>query len=117
VKVRSVEGSRQARPPRRKVSTTPPRYRIFRAHCHDGSMPRIRHLSRWYWAFLIVVLTFTGLAVANQLLGWEQGWIIAALPIVGIATSIYTFRLLWKQSDHPAFHRDRSGSDESTPDR
>lgn len=76
-------------------------------------MSRFRHLSPWYWVVLVTLLVTGALSVANQLLGWEQKWIMFAVPIVFIAASIFTFRMLWKQTDHPAFHRDNSGSDET----
>jgi len=79
-------------------------------------MPRTRHLSRWHWVILAAALTFAAVSVANLLFGWDNEWITAALPVVGIATSIYTFRLLWKRSDHPAFHPKKRPSDTNDRD-
>ncbi len=69
-------------------------------------MARFRQLSPWYWIVLGALLLLGVVSVANLVLGWEQTWIIVATPLVGIGTSIFTFRLLWKQWDHPSFHPD-----------
>ncbi|WP_419819355.1 hypothetical protein [Glaciibacter flavus] len=67
-------------------------------------MPSLRTQSAWFWTLLGALTVGLALAILNVVLGWDQKWIIALLPFLGMAASIYTFRRLWKGSDHPAFH-------------
>ena len=52
-------------------------------------------------AFLVVAL---GLHIANRVLEWDLAWLQLVLSVVPLVVSVCVFRVLWKQSDHPAFH-------------
>jgi hypothetical protein len=73
-------------------------------------MSRLRQVSPWYWVLLVILVASGGLFVANHVLGWGLIWAPIGMFLVTLVTNIFTFRQLWKQSDHPAFHN-RDGKD------
>lgn len=63
---------------------------------------------------LVVLVLALVLFVANRVLDWNLAWMELGLIVVPLVLNIYTFRILWKQSDHPAFHG-RDGERSRTP--
>lgn len=53
---------------------------------------------------LSALLVACGVYVSNLFLDWAPKWLTFAASLVPLAAGIYTFRLLWKHTDHPAFH-------------
>lgn len=82
--------------------------------CQDDVMSRVRRLSPWYWVMLSVLLVAWGVFVSNLFLDWAPKWLTSAALLVPLVASVYTFRMMWKQTDHPAFHG-RVGSTKPPP--
>ncbi|MBB5841701.1 hypothetical protein HD599_000024 [Conyzicola lurida] len=54
----------------------------------------------WHWWLNMVVLILgLTLFVLNFALGWDQKWIALGAPVITLASSAYSFRLLWTKSD------------------
>ncbi|MBG6215166.1 hypothetical protein RCH23_003090 [Cryobacterium sp. CAN_C3] len=70
-------------------------------------MSRLRSLSPWYWVVLSAFLVACGVFVSDLFLDWAPKWLTFTASLAPFAVSIYTIRLLWKQTDHPAFHGDK----------
>lgn len=49
--------------------------------------------------------------VSDLVVGWAPRSLLPVVMVIVLASNVFTFRLLWKQSDHPAFHKDPRGSD------
>ncbi|MFD3444728.1 hypothetical protein ACFDTO_09040 [Microbacteriaceae bacterium 4G12] len=60
---------------------------------------------------LVVLAVALGFYIANRALEWNLAWLQLVLSVVPLVMILYVFRVLWKQSDHPAFH----GSDGERP--
>ena len=75
-------------------------------HCQDEVMSRLRSLSPWYWVMLSALLVALGVFVSDLFLDWAPKWLTFTATLAPLAAGIYTIRLLWKQTDHPAFHGD-----------
>ena len=94
-------------------------------------MSRLRSLSPWYRVMLSALLLACGVFVSDLFLDWAPKWLTFTASLAPLAAGIYTFRLRWKQTDHPAFHgdewstkrppsdngNDSSATRESDPDR
>ena len=63
---------------------------------------------------LAILIASGGLFFANQAFGWRLTWAPTVMILVTMAANVFTFRQLWKQSDHPAFHN-RDGKDPIRP--
>jgi hypothetical protein len=44
------------------------------------------------------------LYIANFVLGWGLTWVPLVVALLTLLLCVFTFRQLWKHSDHPAFH-------------
>lgn len=53
---------------------------------------------------LVVLAVALGLYIANRAFEWNLAWLQLVLSVVPLVSNVYLFRMLWKQSDHPAFH-------------
>ena len=67
-------------------------------------MPRRRQLSPWYWVMIAAMAVAGVLLVSHFAFDWGPRWLPLAVSGVVLASNIFTFRMLWKQSDHAAFH-------------
>lgn len=67
-------------------------------------MTRIRRLSPWYWVILGATFLGLGVFVTNLLYDWAPKWLTLVASLIPLVAAIYVGRMLWKQSDHPAFH-------------
>lgn len=79
-------------------------------------MSRLRRLSPSYWVMLGVYVVVGALWVSDLLVGWAPSGLL--LPVVlatAFASSVFAFRLMWKQTDHPAFHPDPRSSGSKPP--
>lgn len=74
-------------------------------------MSRPRQLSPWYWVMLGALVLAAVLFVTNLVSGWAPNWLPLAVMLIVLGSNIFTFRMLWRQSDHPAFHGDQRRSD------
>jgi hypothetical protein len=70
----------------------------------DEVMSRFQRVLRGYWAMLVFLVVALGLQIANRVFGWNVAWLQLMLSVAPLVVSVYVFRVLWKQSDHPAFH-------------
>ena len=51
--------------------------------------------------------------ISDLVFGWAPSWLMLVVWIVLLVGNIFTFRMLWKQSDHTAFHSRPRSSDET----
>ena len=70
-------------------------------------MSRLRKFSPWYWVMLGAYGTVGLLWVLNLALGWGLAWVPLVAMLTVLASNAFVLRMLWKQSDNPAFHRDQ----------
>ena len=79
-------------------------------------MSRLRRLSPSYWVILGLYIVVGALWVSDLFIGWApSGLLLPVLLATTFASSVYTVRILWKQSDHPAFHPDSRSSSSKQP--
>jgi CHASE2 domain-containing sensor protein len=69
-------------------------------------MSRLRQLSPLYWVMLGALAVAGLFLVCHYAFGWGPRWLPLVVLSVVFASNLFTFRMLWKQSDHPAFHAD-----------
>lgn len=61
---------------------------------------------------MLGALVVTGvLLVTNLVSGWAPSWLPIAVMLIVLGSNIFTIRVLWRQSDPPAFRRDQRSSD------
>lgn len=83
--------------------------------CEHGSMSHRRKLSPGYWLMLGALVVAAALWVSDLVFRWTSSWLLVAIMVIVLASNIFAFRMLWKQSDNRAFHRDGRSSDTKPP--
>jgi CHASE2 domain-containing sensor protein len=80
-------------------------------------MSRFRPLSPWYWVLLGALVVAGLFLIAHFAFGWGPRWLPLVVMGVVLVSNIFTFRTLWKWSDHPDFHpaKDRIGARPTAP--
>ena len=69
-------------------------------------MSRSRQLSLPYWVALGALGLIGVFWVTDLVYDWAPKWLALAAIIAVLAVNVFTFRMLWKNSDRPGFHRD-----------
>ena len=72
-------------------------------------MSRFRKPSPAYWVMLGALLVVGVLWISDLFTGWSPKWFMLVFFGVLFLVNVFTFRTLWKQSDHPAFHPKKPG--------
>jgi len=78
-------------------------------------MTRRRKLGPGYWAAFGALAVAGALIVWNLLTGLAHPWLGLTAAIITVATSLWTFRLLWKQSDPRNRHPGERNTDPNPP--
>jgi hypothetical protein len=84
-------------------------------------MSRLRQRSPWFWFLLGGLTVFGGMWVSDLFVEWMPKWLRLVAILFVFLANVYTFRMLWRATDHPAFHPDRaqtpprSGVDDGEP--
>ena len=76
-------------------------------------MRALGNLRKWQWIVIVGMLALITLGVLNIVLDRWAPAISLVLGVAGLALSVITFRLLWKQSDHLSFHQAPNPEDRS----
>ncbi|MBG6214746.1 putative membrane channel-forming protein YqfA (hemolysin III family) [Cryobacterium sp. CAN_C3] len=67
----------------------------------------IRKLTPLYRMMLGALFLGLVALVTDTVFDWAPNWLILAFYAILFTSNVYTFRMLWKQTDHPAFHGDK----------
>jgi hypothetical protein len=75
-------------------------------------MPSPRVLSPWYWVMLGTLIVVGLLWVSDQVFRWGISWLSTVAMVTVFVSTIFVFRMMWKQAANPALRRDerREGS-------
>jgi UDP-N-acetylmuramyl pentapeptide phosphotransferase/UDP-N-acetylglucosamine-1-phosphate transferase len=81
-------------------------------------MSNFRQQPTSYWVALLAVTIMGLLFFSDVVFDWAPRWLGLLVWLTILASSIYSFRMRWKQTDHPAFHPNQqsAGTETRAPD-